>query len=48
MKKREYEKHKNWRMPAEEFKGHAATDGSLLGTAGKWRSMWLVCGAVGL
>ena len=26
-------------MPAEGFKGHAATDGSLLGNAGKW-SMW--------
>ena len=23
-------------MPAEEFKGHVATDGSLLGIAGKW------------
>ena len=23
-------------MPAEEFKDHVATDGSLLGTAGKW------------
>ena len=23
-------------MPAEGFKGHVATDGSLLGTAGKW------------
>ena len=23
-------------MPAEEFKGHVATDGSFLGTAGKW------------
>ena len=25
-------------MPAEAFKGHVATDGSLLGTAGKWRA----------
>ena len=25
-------------MPAEGFKGHVATDGSLLGTAGKWRA----------
>ena len=23
-------------MPAEGFKGHVATDGSLLGNAGKW------------
>ena len=23
-------------MPAEGFKGHVATDGSLLGTSGKW------------
>ena len=25
-------------MSAEGFKGHVATDGSLLGTAGKWRA----------
>ena len=25
-------------MPAEGFKGHVATDGSLLGAAGKWRA----------
>ena len=25
-------------MPAEGFKGHVATDGSLLCTAGKWRA----------
>ena len=25
-------------MPAERFKGHVATDGSLLGIAGKWRA----------
>ena len=36
MKKWESEKHKSWGMPAEGFKGHVATDGSLLGTAGKW------------
>ena len=30
------EKHKSWGIPAEEFKGHVATDGSLLGNAGKW------------
>ena len=27
---------KSWGIPAEGFKGHVATDGSLLGTAGKW------------
>ena len=36
MRKLESEKHKSWGMPAEGFKGHVATDGSLLGTAGKW------------
>ena len=36
MKKWESEKHKNWSMPTEEFKGHVATDGSELGRAGKW------------
>ena len=36
MKKWESEKHKSWSMPAEGFKGHVATDGSLPGTAGKW------------
>ena len=36
VKKWESEKHKNWCMPAEGLKGHVATDGSLLGTAGKW------------
>ena len=34
MIKLESEKHKSWGMPAEGFKGHVATDGSLLGTAG--------------
>ena len=30
-------------MPAGGFKGHVATDGSLLGTAGKWRAcVWSV------
>ena len=38
MMKWESEQHKSWSMPAEEFKGHVATDGSLLGTAGKWRA----------
>ena len=32
----ESEKHKSWGMPAEGFTGHVATDGSLLGNAGKW------------
>ena len=30
----ESEKHKSWGIPAEGFKNHVATDGSLLGTAG--------------
>ena len=34
--KRETDKHKSWGMPTEKFKGHVATDGPLLGTAGKW------------
>ena len=35
--------HKSWGMPAEGFKGHVATDGSLLVIAGKWRACgWLV------
>ena len=35
MKKWESEKPKSWGMSTEEFKGHVATDGSLLGKAGK-------------
>ena len=35
MRKWESEKHKSWGMPAEGFKGHVATDGSLLGNARK-------------
>ena len=35
MEKWESEKHKSWCMAAEGFKGHVATDGSLLDTAGK-------------
>ena len=46
--KRECEKHKSWSLPAEEFQGHVATDGSLLGVARKWESMWLVSGAIRL
>ena len=43
MRKWESEKHKSWGMPAEGFKGHVATDGSLLGIAGKWRACgWAV------
>ena len=34
MAKWESEKHKSWGMPAEGFKGHVATVGYLLGTAG--------------
>ena len=37
MRKWESEKHKSWGMPAEGFKGHIATYGSLLGNAGKWK-----------
>ena len=37
-KKWESEKHTSSGIPAEGFKGHVATDGSLLGTAGKWRA----------
>ena len=50
LRKWESEKHKSWSMPAEGFKGHVATDGSLLGKAGKWGvvSMWLGSGTVGL
>ena len=36
MGKWESEKHKSWCVPTEGFKGHVATDGSLLVTAGKW------------
>ena len=36
MKMWESEKHQSWRMQVEGFKGHVATDGSLLGKAGKW------------
>ena len=36
MRKWESVKHKSWGMPEEGFKGHVATDGSLLCTAGKW------------
>ena len=43
MRKWESEKHKSWSMPAEGFKGHVATDGSLLGNAGKRRACgWAV------
>ena len=35
MKKGESEKHKSWGIPAEGFMGHVATDGSLLGRAGR-------------
>ena len=43
MKKWESEKYQSWGTPAEGFKGHVATDCSLLGAAGKWRaSRWAV------
>ena len=32
----ESDKHKSWRLPAEGFRDHVATDGSLLGVAGRW------------
>ena len=35
MRKWVSEKHHNWGIPGEGFKGHVATDGSLLGAAGK-------------
>ena len=38
MKKWDSEMHKCWGIPAEGFKGTVQTDGSLLGTAGKWRA----------
>ena len=42
-RKWESQKHKSWGMPAEGL-GHVATDGSLLGTAGKWGACgWAVC-----
>ena len=43
MTKWESEKHKSWGLPAEGFRGHVATDGSLLGIAGKWKTCgWAV------
>ena len=36
LKKRESEKHNSCDFQAEGFQGHVATDGSLLGVAGKW------------
>ena len=43
MKKWESEKHKSWCLPAQGCKGHVATDGSLLGMAGKrWACGWSV------
>ena len=48
MKKWESEKHKNWGLPAEGFKDHVATDGSLLGRRWQVGSMWLGSGTDGL
>ena len=43
MRKWESEKHKCWGMPGEGFKGHVATDGSLLGQTGQWEHVvWAV------
>ena len=43
LRKWESEKHKSWGMPVEGFKGHVATDSSLLGKAGKWEACgWAV------
>ena len=43
MKKWQSEKHFSWSIPAKGFKGHVATDGSLLASAGKWRACgWAV------
>ena len=36
MRKWESEKHKSWSLPTVVFKGRVATDGSSLGTVGKW------------
>ena len=41
MRKWESENHKSWCMPAEGFKGHVATDGSLLRKRWQVGSMWL-------
>ena len=39
----ESEKYKSWSLQAQGFQGHVATDGSLLGVAGKWSaSGWSV------
>ena len=43
MKKWESEMHKSWSMTVEGFKVPVATDGTLPGTAGKWRACgWAV------
>ena len=43
MRKWVSEKHHKWGIPAEGFKDHVATDGSLLGVAGKRRACgWAV------
>ena len=36
VRKWESEKHNSWCIPARGFRDHVATDGSLLGVAGKW------------
>ena len=43
MTKCKSEKYKSLSMPGEGFRGQVATDGSLLGKAGKWRAcVWAV------
>ena len=43
MKKWESAKHRSWSMQVDVFRGHVATDGSLLGKTGKWRACgWAV------
>ena len=39
-RKWESEKHKSWSMPAEGFKGHVATDGSLLASGEHVVEQW--------
>ena len=46
VRKWEAGKHHRWGMPVEGFRGHSATDGSLLGVSGRWEgSMRKVSGA---
>ena len=38
MKMWESEKYRSWCMQVEGFRGHVATDGSLIGKTGQWGS----------